>query len=140
MTTHQIGRINFFDSIEKKVWFFEFFKKVKKHSFQHLLTSFRFLHRFFPTPSKNFAGGQFSLCVWLRARLIYEVWISQIKLRTKVPRFFLKWLWKTLVKIVKVVCGRFFNLCGKAFSTCRVDLKLVRITKFPRFPTRIIGS
>ena len=52
--SHQIGRIIFFDVIEKKKLFFENFKILrKKHSFQHLLTSFRFRQIFEMAFKKN---------------------------------------------------------------------------------------
>ena len=74
--------------LKKKFDFLNFSKKWKNTHFNACWPPFDFCTDFFQRLQKNFAGGQFSLCVWLRARLIYEVCISQIKLRRKVPRFF----------------------------------------------------
>ena len=64
-----------------------------------------------------------------------KFWLPKKSFGGRYLDFFKNGFEKTVVKIIEVVCGRFFNLCGKASSTRRVDLRLVRITKFPRFPT-----
>ena len=78
----------FFESIEKKVWFFSNVQKTLISTLVDLLDLVSIFTDFFQRVQKNRSGGQILLRVSWRARLIYEAWISQIKVRWKVPRFF----------------------------------------------------